>query len=100
MNKQCVFALLLLLAACGNPTVRVNTVDDRPTLGFKNAHPTATLILDGVSVGPASVYDGEHKTLLVDSGTHQIEVRDGGRILYSGPVYLGSGEARIINLPD
>ncbi len=100
MNKLWTFALLALLAACANPVVRVNTVDDRPTLGFKNAHPTATLILDGATIGPAAVYDGEHKTLLVNSGTHLIEVRDGDRLLYSSPVYLGAGEARIINLPD
>lgn len=92
--------LLVALAACANPTVSVNTIDDRPTLQFANAHPTETLILDGISMGPAAVYDGEHKTLAVDAGTHQVEVRDGGRVVFSQSVYFGGGASRTINLPD
>jgi hypothetical protein len=94
------FALLLAVTACSNPTVSVNTIDDRPKLQFVNARPTETLILDGISVGPASVYDGEHKTLVVDAGTHEVEVRDGSRTIFLGSIYFGGGASRTINLPD
>ncbi len=95
-----VIPLVLLLAACTRPAVTVNTVDDRPHLQFTNARPSAILILDGATIGPAAIYDGAHQTLIVERGTHQVEIRDGDRILYSGPIYLGGDEAKTINLPD
>jgi hypothetical protein len=100
MRAMRLVPLLLLVASCARPTVGVSTVDTRPHLQFTNARPSAILILDGATVGPASVYDGEHKTLIVERGTHQVEVRDGARILFSAPVYLGGEEAKTINLPD
>lgn len=95
-----VLPFVLLLAACSRPNVSVSTIDARPHLQFANARPSAILVLDGVIVGPAAIYDGEHKTLIVERGTHQVEVRDGARILFSGPIYLGGDEAKTINLPD
>ena len=95
-----ILPLVLLVAACSRPVVTVNTVDDRPHLQFTNAKSAATLSMDGVIVGPAADYDGVHKTLVVNTGTHLIEVRDGNRVLYSSQVYFGGDATRTINLPD
>jgi hypothetical protein len=102
MKARSIATLLLVLiaAGCSSPHATVSTVDARPHLQFSNARSTAILILDGATIGPAAIYDGAGKTLVVERGTHQVEVRDGGRILFSGPVFLGGEESKTINLPD
>jgi hypothetical protein len=100
MRLLCAILLLASLSACSRPTVAVSTVDANPHLQFSNARPGAVLILDGVTIGPAAIYDGINQTLVVKRGTHQVEVRDGGRILFSQPVYFGGEEAKTIELPN
>ncbi|HXS40071.1 MAG TPA: hypothetical protein VN766_07810 [Stellaceae bacterium] len=96
----CAVALVASISACSRPHVAVSTVNDNPHLQFTNASSTAVLILDGVTIGPASVYDGVNKTLVVKRGTHQVEVRDRNRVLFSQPVYFGGEEAKTIELPN
>ncbi len=101
MRRQ--IAALLLTAAvagCSVPVTSVMTVDDRPHLQFANASPGAILVLDGAVVGPAAGYDGRTRTLVVETGSHRVEVRDGTRILYIETVYLGGDMTKTINLPD
>ncbi|QJE73745.1 hypothetical protein HHL28_12160 [Aerophototrophica crusticola] len=91
---------LLALAACTYPTTTVRTVDTRPQLAFANASPTAVLLVNGVSMGPVSSFDGKNRTLQLDRGTHKVEVQDGGRLVFSQSVYLGDDMTKTITLPN
>lgn len=88
------------LAACTYPSTTVQSVDARPRLAFANASPTASLLVNDVMVGPAAAYDGKTNVLRLTSGTHKVEVRDGGRVIYSQQIYLGEDMLRTINLPN
>ena len=90
----------LVLAACTYPNTSVNTVDDRAQLQFANASEGAVVILDGALIGPAAQFDGRDKTLAVQHGMHHVEVRDGGRTLYSQDIYLGGDATKTITLPE
>jgi hypothetical protein len=93
-----VLALPLLLLACAEPVTRVQTVDDRPRLLLTGAPDGAVLFLDGRQVGPASAYGGQPGVLLVEPGTHIVEIRVGDRLLLSRKVFFGGGEQRRLDL--
>ena len=97
---RCLFVLALTVSGCAPPVTRVDTVDNRPHLQFAHASPTAIVSLDGAVVGPAAVYDGRGKTLVVEAGTHHLDVRDGARLLYSADVFFGDGATKTIELQE
>ena len=93
------FFISVTLGACSYPTTAVTTVDSRPRIAFSNASPTAQARVDGVSVGQAALFDGRKNTLRLTSGTHVVEVQDGGRIIWSQSIYLGEDLLQTIDLP-
>lgn len=93
-------AMLMLLAfgglaACDirYPNTGVEITDERPTIAFKGAPEGSQVFLDGIAMGPADEFDGR-KVLLVEPGTHVVEVRRNGGVLLSESVFLGEGATR------
>lgn len=93
MKNNIVFALMALtfvLCSCSMPNTSVRTVDDRPTLAFRGAPEGAVVLVDGLNMGAAGQYDGEPKVLVVEPGTHIIQVTLGSEVVYEQRVFVES----------
>lgn len=89
------FAVALLAAACAGPTTVVRTVDTRPALAISGAPAGSVLVVDGAAVGDASAYDAHPNVLRVEPGTHEIEIRQGDRVVFRQRVFVESELKRI-----
>lgn len=92
------FSVMLLMYGCAYPTSSVRVLDDRPSLVLKNAPQDAVLLVDGLDMGQASLYDGREKALLLEPGTHKVEVMRQGTLIHSEKIFLGDGETKTINV--
>ncbi len=97
-----VWSLLMVLALGGlaacdirYPATNVAIADERPTIGFKGAPGGSQVFVDGIAMGAADQFDGSRETLMVEPGTHVVQVRHEGGVLLSERVYLGEGATRI-----
>ncbi len=102
MTLTCTPLFLLLalgsLAGCTYPKTEVSTVEERPSLAIHGAPANALLYVDGLAMGPATQYDGKEQVLLLEEGTHLIEIKQGRNILYSEKAFLGSGATKTITI--
>lgn len=99
MKTAPVFLAAALLAACASPVTVLSSGAARTTLAIAGAPAGATVVLDGVAAGDAARYDGVAGVLALEPGMHRLEVRNGAAApLYSGELYLGSGETRTIRI--
>jgi len=89
---------LVLVSACSYPTTEVRITDNRPAIAIKGASEDALLYVDGLSMGLAQQFDGHAQALLLEPGTHKIEVRGHGKILLSETVFLGGREIRTLSV--
>ncbi|HEY6911204.1 MAG TPA: hypothetical protein VI356_17630 [Myxococcales bacterium] len=88
--KRLLFAAALS-AACAMPSTAVRTPDSRPSLAITGAPPGTQLFVDGNAAGDASAYDGQPSILLVEPGTHVVDVRDAsGKVLFTQTVFVES----------
>jgi hypothetical protein len=94
--KLAALAVPLLLLACAEPVTVTRVVDNRPRVLLQGAPQGAVLILDGKLVGEASAYAGAPGVLLLEPGTHILEVRLGDALLLSQKVFLGGGELKTL----
>ena len=101
MRKPVLLILIAVAAACiplgcNYPApARIESQDLRPTIAVRNAPRGSVLIVDGLEMGPARQYDGERQSLLVESGTHRIEVvARNGTVILSEEVFLGNSTHR------
>jgi hypothetical protein len=97
--KLIVLAFPLVLLGCAEPVSNVRTVDDRSRLLVQGAPAGSQLYLDGKPVGDATAYAGDPGILLVEPGTHIVEVRRGDTLLFSQKIFFGGGEQRKIQVP-
>ncbi len=90
MRKLFAVAVLALAAACVGPTTVVRTVDTRPALAISGAPGGTVLYVDGVLVGDPGSFDGRPNILRVEPGTHDVEIRDGARVIFAQRVFVES----------
>jgi hypothetical protein len=87
---------LLLSAACTMPSRVVRASDTRPSLAISGAPAGSFLFVDGQNAGEANAYQaqpvsGPPHTLLVEAGTHEVELRDArGAVLFHQRVFVES----------
>jgi len=91
-------SVMLLIYGCAYPTTSVKVLDERPSLVIQNAPRDSVLIVDGLDMGKASFYDGQKKVLLLEPGTHKVEVRSNNKRIHSEKIFLGGGETKTINV--
>jgi hypothetical protein len=91
--------LLTLTISCSAPRTNVQVVEGRPKIMIKDAPKGALLFVDGASMGQADSYSGDPSVLMLEPGTHVIEVKAGDRLLLSQRIFLGGGELRTISMP-
>lgn len=88
--------LFTFILGCQLPRTNVQAVDGRSKILVKDAPKGALLFIDGNSKGQADSYNGDPAILLMESGTHLIEVKAGERLLFSQRIFFGGGEIRTI----
>jgi hypothetical protein len=54
--------------------------------------------VDGLNMGKAGLYNGRERALLLEPGTHQIEVMSQGNVIHSERVFLGEGELKTLKV--
>ncbi len=97
--KHILVALFVVLGMAGCATTsEVTTVDDRARLVVYEAPVDAVLYVDGLSMGMASNYSSKKGALAIESGTHEIEIRNSNRSFYSERVFLGPGILKTVVL--
>lgn len=103
MNYLCAGLIILstlLLQGCNYPdAAQIEQKESRPAIGISGAPKGATVHVDGLEMGSASQYDGEKSVLLVESGTHRVEVKSAaGEVLHSETIFLSSSTTKIITI--
>jgi len=95
--KRLILTILfpLFISACSMPVTNVRTVDARPGIIIAGAPDDALLIIDGLTAGKASSYNGEPNHLVLEPGTHRVQVQQGGRTLYDQQIFVDSETKRI-----
>lgn len=84
-------AAALALAACAMPSTTVRSAESRPSPAVQGAPRGLQLFVDGNAVGDAGSYDGQPAVLVVEPGTHVVDVRDGsGAVLFRQTVFVES----------
>lgn len=98
---KAMIALLLAGGLCGC-AYPVTTVDQgsAPTVLFVPYAPAdAILVVDGVSYGPASAFNGKKTAVLaVAPGKHRVVVSSGPGNLYDKNIYVGAGSKVAVEL--
>lgn len=103
MTRQIYFLLIFVLAAstlfaCGLPTTNINVGGERPTLAVIGAPAASVLVIDGKSVGDASLFDGTHQTLTLEEGFHEVTIMKDGTVFYFEKIFVSTGETKRIEL--
>lgn len=81
----------LLVGGCAMPSTVVRTSDTRPSLAVRGAPSGSFLFVDGQNAGRAGVYDGQPNVLMVEPGTHEVDVRDpGGQVVFRQRIFVES----------
>lgn len=96
-------SFLMFVAAISSSGCYTNTsstiVDERPAIAFVGGQAGDSVLVNGLEMGDASIYDGDPKVLYVESGRHLIEVKTAkGRTLLSTNVMLDKGQVRKFSL--
>lgn len=93
------FLVLLVGVGCQEPRTSTSIPESRPRIMIQQAPQASVVFVDGKEVGQAKDYNGEPGVLLMEAGTHLVEVRLGYQVLISQRVFLGGGELRTISIP-
>lgn len=98
MRLLLISVILAGLMGCAYPTSELRVKDDRPSLAIQGASPDAILYVDGLAMGAAQQYNGKESALLLEPGTHKIEVVSKGKTLLQEKIFLGGGEQKTLNI--
>src|ERR1700687_1121781 len=85
------FLTVVVLSGCASPSTTVRTGAARPSLAVAGAPPGSVLYVDGQNAGEAGAFNGHPNVLLVEPGTHEVDVRDkSGQVVYRQRVFVES----------
>lgn len=92
-------ALAGLTLGCEEPRTEVRVLTPHPRVCFQDAPPRAEVFVDGRAVGIAGAFNGDPGVLQLESGTHMLELRLGGKSIFQIRIFLGGDELREIRIP-
>jgi len=98
MNKVIIFLVFSLLWGCSYPVRKVVNADSRPGIVFDGASADDEVFLDGIKVGRAIDFSGTPNVMLVESGTHRVQVRKGSGVLVLEEKFFIDADVRVIRL--
>jgi len=91
-----------LLASCVQmPTEKQSSVDLRPQLSFSVASPGLDpmgmeIFIDGLLVGRVGTFLAGQQAVRVLSGTHVVQIVQGGVVLKEERIYIGDGMTKTL----
>ena len=88
--------ILTVIIGCSLPATTVKTVDSRPSISITGAPRGSILFVDGVSMGIADEYDGQPNILIIEPGTHKIEIKNDNGIIYQQTIFVESELKNIV----
>jgi hypothetical protein len=99
MIKRCVACLCIVLAsACSYPVTRTTIPDERPTLSLTGVPAGAVLFIDAASIGPADQFLAGVSAVRLEPGTHVVQLRTAGAVIYEQRVYLTGGVYKVLDV--
>lgn len=98
MRVLLISVILTGLVGCAYPASELRVPDDRPSLAIRGAPHDAILYVDGLAMGAAQQYNGKESALLLEPGTHKIEVLSKGKTLLQEKIFLGGGEQKTLSI--
>ena len=96
MKVLTALAAATLLSACSLPQTTVRSGSSQPGLIVKGAPDGSTLFIDGLQVGSATEYDGDPNVLAVLEGTHTVQIRQDGNVIFSEKTFVAAGETHSV----
>lgn len=96
MKVLTALAAAALLSACSLPQTTVRSGTSQPGLIVTGAPDGSTLFVDGLQIGAATEYDGDPNVLAVLEGTHTVEIRRDGNVVFSQKTFVGAGETHTV----
>lgn len=93
-----IFIIIIMVQGCAYPTSQSRVLDKRPSIAVQDAPDEAILIVDGLNMGLANQYNGHDKALLIEPGTHKIEVVNHGLTILTEQIFLGGSELKIFKV--
>lgn len=92
------FLVAIISFGCAYPSKQSGAKDERPTIAVQGAPAGARLFVDGLDMGDAAGFNGKLGVLIVEPGTHVVEVRVGPRVLHSERIYVAGGDTRVVKI--
>ena len=91
---------VVFLQGCHYPdAAKIEQKDSRPAIGVAGAPAGAVLFVDGLKMGLTSQFDGKQNVLLVESGTHLVEIKSAnGQVLHSETLFLSGSTTKILQI--
>ena len=99
MERGLFFAVLLVLGGCAMPVEQVQTLDERPTVLVRGTTAGARMMVDGLDVGAVVGAHGLPQAIRITSGTHVVEVMDGGRTVIRERLFVSGGVLTTLIVP-
>jgi hypothetical protein len=90
MRRILAAAALATALACAGPSTVVKTVDTRPGIAVVGAPSGSALFLDGLPMGNPAAFDGDPGVLRVEPGTHLVEIKVDGKVVFTQKVFVES----------
>lgn len=88
--------MLGFFVGCAMPSTVVKTTDIRPRISISGAPVDSLLYVDGVNMGIASQYNGHPDVLILQSGTHKIQVYSNNQFIYDKNIFIESELKNIV----
>lgn len=94
-----VLIALTCLCACSWFGARRSRPPPDPSAIIVTGAPRGSLVfIDGTQLGEAAAHDDQSQVLDVAPGTHQVEIRANGRVVYREDTYVGPGDRRLVTV--
>ena len=90
VNNAILTLIGLLLVGCAMPTTVVKTTDTRPRISITGAPEGSLLYVDGINMGSAAQFDGHPDVLIIQSGTHKVQVYSNNKAIFEKNIFVES----------
>jgi hypothetical protein len=88
----------MMLSACSWFHAKGPRVPDPPQLIVTGAAADSIVFVDDIQKGEAAAANDKPQVVTVSEGTHKVEVRIGGRVVYREDVYVAGGQRRVVTV--
>ena len=96
--KTVLFLSLTLLSACGWFRSKTPPPPVLPEIIVTGAPANSIVFVDDVQKGEETTANDKSQVLSVPEGTHKVDIRIAGRVVYRENIYVKNGEKRVVTV--